>query len=82
MILVFCIHSVCSNFHNIRHFIKKKYKLTPAQKSKFNKYVGFIGFENNLKYMTFKLKDTSDAKNTAYRCEQSGKENIITMLNE
>jgi hypothetical protein len=62
--------------------IKKKYKLTKKLKERFNKYVGFIGFENNRKYMTFKLKDTSDEKNTAYRCEQSGKDNIIDMLVE
>jgi hypothetical protein len=62
--------------------IKKKYKLTKKAKGQFNKYVGFIGFENNQKYMTFKLKDTSNEKNTAYRCEQSGKDNIIDMLNE
>ena len=61
--------------------IKRKYGLTTVEKTYLNKYVGFIGFENNKKYMTFKLKDTSEDKNTAYRCDQSGKDNIIDMLN-
>ena len=60
--------------------IKKKYKLTSADH--LNRYVGFIGFESNKQFMTFKLKDTSDERNTAYRCDQSGKETIITRLND
>jgi superfamily II DNA or RNA helicase len=60
--------------------IKKKYKLTSADH--LNTYVGFIGFESNKQFMTFKLKDTSDERNTAYRCDQSGKETIITRLND
>ena len=60
--------------------IKKKYKLTSADH--LNRYVGFIGFESNKQFMTFKLKDTSDERNTAYRCDQSGKEMIIARLND
>ena len=62
--------------------IEKKYKLKKEEKTKFNRYVGFIGFENSINYMIFKLKDTSAETNTAYRCDQSGKKNIIIMLND
>ena len=60
--------------------IKKKYKLT--KDDHLNKYVGFIGFESNKQYMVFKIKDTTEERNTAFRCDQSGKNNIIDRLNE
>ena len=60
--------------------IKKKYKLT--KDDHLNKYVGFIGFESNKQYMAFKIKDTTEERNTAFRCDQSGKNNIIDRLNE
>jgi hypothetical protein len=60
--------------------IKKKYKLTKSDI--LNQFVGFVGFESNRKYMTLKIKNTTDKdeRNTAYRCDQSGKEHIIDML--
>ena len=60
--------------------IKKKYKLTKSDI--LNKFVGFIGFESNRKFMTLKIKNTSDKDelNTAYRCDQSGKDNIIDTM--
>lgn len=58
--------------------INKKYKLTKGDI--LNRFVGFIGFESNRKYMTLKIKNTSDERNTAYRCDQSGKEHIIDMM--
>jgi hypothetical protein len=60
--------------------IKRKYKLT--KDDHLNKYVGFIGFESNKQYMAFKIKDTTEERNTAFRCDQSGKNNIIDRLNE
>jgi hypothetical protein len=59
--------------------IERKYKLT--KKDILNKYVGFIGFEINKQYMAFKVKDTTEEKNTAYRCDQSGKNGIIKRIN-
>jgi hypothetical protein len=32
--------------------------------------------------MAFKIKDTTEERNTAFRCDQSGKNNIIDRLNE
>jgi hypothetical protein len=58
--------------------ILKKYKL----KSNLNHYVGFIGFETNKKYMVYKVKDTENNRSTGFRCDQSGKEKIITLLND
>jgi len=58
--------------------ILKKYRL----KNNLNHYVGFIGFETNKKYMVYKLKDTHNERSTGFRCDQSGKEKIIKILNE
>jgi len=63
---------------NLLGSITNKYKL----KSNLNKYVGFIGFENNLKYMVYKLKDTSNERSTGSRCDQAGKDKTIKLLNE
>ena len=58
--------------------ILTKYKL----KSNMNNYVGFIGFETKRKFMVYKVKDTKNARSTGFRCDQSGKENIIKLLND
>ena len=58
--------------------ILQKYRL----KMNLNKYVGFIGFENNKKYMVYKVKDTENKRSTGFRCDQSGKEKIIHLLND
>ena len=52
------------------------------KKRLFNKYVGFIGFENNLNKMCFKIKDTTNARSTGFRSDQSGKDKIIAVLND
>ena len=56
--------------------ILKKYKL----KSNLNHYVGFIGFENNNKYMVCQIKDTKNERSTGFRCDQAGKYKIISIL--
>ena len=58
--------------------ILKKYRL----KTNLNHYVGFIGFENNTKYMVYQIKDTKNERSTGFRCDQSGKDKIITILND
>ena len=58
--------------------ILRKYKL----KSNMNHYVGFIGFETNKKYMVYKVKDTENERSTGFRCDQSGKDKIIKLLND
>jgi hypothetical protein len=63
---------------DLQEAIPKKYKL----KQNFNKYVGFIGFENNKKYMIYKVKNTENERSTGFRCDQSGKTKIIGILNE
>ena len=47
-----------------------------------NDYVGFIGFENNIKYMVYQIKDTNNKRSTGFRCDQASKEKILTILNE
>jgi hypothetical protein len=58
--------------------ILKKYRL----KINMNQYVGFIGYENNKKYMVYKVKDTKNERSTGFRCDQSGKDKIIKLLND
>jgi hypothetical protein len=58
--------------------ILKKYKL----KKNLSHYVGFIGFENNRKYMVYQVKDTENERSTGFRCDQAGKEKIISLLND
>jgi len=53
-----------------------------SAKLNLNKYVGFIGFENNKKYMVYKIKDTENTRSTGFRCDQSGKIKIMKLLND
>ena len=62
---------------DLQDAILKKYRL----KSNLNQYVGFIGFETKKKYMIYKVKDTENVRSTGFRCDQSGKEKIIKILN-
>jgi len=61
--------------------IMKKYIFTQSQIQSLNKYVGFIGFETNRKYMVYKVKDTTNTRSTGFRCDQSGKESVTEVLN-
>ena len=63
---------------DLRPGIEKKYDL----KENLNKYVGFIGFQNNKEYMVYKVKDTENKRTTGFSCNQSGKEKIMKILNE
>jgi hypothetical protein len=61
--------------------IMKKYIFSQKQLQTLNKYVGFIGFETNRKYMVYKVKDTTNTRSTGFRCDQSGKESVTEVLN-
>ena len=63
---------------DLQDAILKKYRL----KSNLSQYVGFIGFETNKKYMVYKIKDTKNERSTGFRCDQSGKEKIVKLLND
>ena len=63
---------------DLEEAIFKKYHL----KKNLSHYVGFIGFETNKKYMVYKIKDTTNGRSTGFRCDQSGKEKIIKLLND
>ena len=49
-------------------------------KSQFHKLVGFIGYEKNKKYMTFKTKDMTSSRDTGARCDESGKDKTLKKL--
>ena len=63
---------------DLQDAILQKYRL----KTNLNNYVGFIGFETNKKYLVYKVKDTENSRSTGFRCDQSGKSNIIKLLND
>jgi hypothetical protein len=66
------------DIRDISPFINEKYKL----RTNLNSYVGFIGFEDKNKYMIFKVKDTTRARNSGSRCDQAGKKKTIDILND
>jgi len=51
------------------------------QISDYNKIVGFIGYEKNNKYLIFKTKDMLSKRDTGARCDESGKNKTLTMIN-
>ena len=50
--------------------------------SDYNKIVGFIGYEKNYKYLIFKTKDMLAKRDTGARCDESGKNKSIEILNK
>jgi hypothetical protein len=60
--------------------IQSKYEINNDKK--LNKYVGFIGFETNLKYMEFQFKDVSNKRSTGFSCDKAGKSKIVNIMNE
>ncbi len=65
-----------------------KRDLGPAIIQKYNKpynmnrFVGFIGFETNKKYMVYKVKDIENERSTGFRCDQAGKDKVMDILND
>jgi hypothetical protein len=49
-------------------------------KIKYNKIVGFIGYEKSNKYLIFKTKDIESTRDTGARCDESGKEKTVKKL--
>jgi hypothetical protein len=65
---------------------KEDKKELEFDKSKYNKMVGFIGYEKSNKYLVFKTKDMDSNRDTGARCDESGKDKalkkITSILNE
>ena len=65
---------------------KEDKKELEFDKSKYNKIVGFIGYEKSNKYLVFKTKDIDSNRDTGARCDESGKDKalkkITSILNE
>ena len=53
-----------------------------VKNKKYNKLLGFIGFDNKNRYLVFKVKDTMAKRNTGARCDESAKSKKILLLNE
>ena len=77
-----CIPASPEDIRDLEDTVQRKYSLKSNKDRQLNQYVGFIGFETNKKYMVYKVKDTKNARSTGFRCDQSGKDNIIQLLNE
>jgi superfamily II DNA or RNA helicase len=50
--------------------------------SNYNVIVGFMGYEKNNKYLTFKTKDMLSNRDTGARCDEAGKNKTIQILNQ
>ena len=59
---------------------KEDKKELEFDKSKYNKIVGFIGFEKNNKYLVFKTKDMDSTRDTGARCDESGKDKALKKI--
>jgi hypothetical protein len=77
-----CVPASPEDIRDLENTVQNKYTIKPNNNRKMNKYVGFIGFETKNKFMVYKVKDTKNARSTGFRCDQSGKDNIIQLLNE
>jgi hypothetical protein len=59
---------------------KEDKKELEFDKTKYNKNVGFIGYEKNNKYLVFKTKDIESTRDTGARCDESGKDKTLTKI--
>ena len=52
--------------------LKKTPNLQALEKGEYNKLIGFMGYEKNLKYLAFKTKDLTLPRHTGTRCDEAG----------
>jgi hypothetical protein len=74
------IQATPEDIRDLNGAINQKYQLTAT--AQLNRYVGFIGFEVNRKYMVFQIKDTENARSKGFRCDQAEKKTIVNILND
>jgi hypothetical protein len=48
----------------------------------YNKIIGFIGYEKSNRYLVFKTKDMTSKRDTGARCDEAGKINTLSKLNQ
>jgi hypothetical protein len=61
---------------------KKVHDILGITPDKYNKLIGFIGYDNKNRYLVFKVKDVLAKRNTGARCEEAAKDKRIDVLNE
>ena len=61
---------------------KKVHDILGITPDKYNKLIGFIGYDNKNRYLVFKVKDVLAKRNTGARCEVAAKDKRIDVLNE
>ena len=52
--------------------LKKTPNLQALETREYNKLIGFMGYEKNLKYLAFKTKDLTLPRHTGTRCDEAG----------
>ena len=61
---------------------KEVKELLTMNPNEYNKIIGFIGYEKKNKYLVFKTKVMTSARDTGARCDESGKDKTIHKINE
>ena len=56
--------------------------LENMDKNKYNKIIGFIGYEKKNKYLVFKTKNMESSRDTGARCDEAGKSKTLDILNQ
>lgn len=56
-------------------------KVLTFKLDEYNKLVGFVGYEKNNTYLVYKTKDMTSTRDRGARCDESGKDKAITILN-
>jgi hypothetical protein len=73
-------HSKASNKDRFMDSVEIQKKLEFNEKQ-YNEIVGFIGYQKNQNYLTFKTKNIYSKRDTGARCDEKGKVNTISLFN-
>jgi hypothetical protein len=53
-----------------------------SPQSPLNDHIGFIGFETNLQYMVYKVKNMMNSRSIGFRCDFVGKGKVVEFMNQ
>jgi hypothetical protein len=61
---------------------KETKKFLEFDKSDYNRFVGFVGYEKSNRFLVFKTKDMDSSRDTGARCDEAGKDKTIKKIND
>ena len=61
---------------------KETKKFLEFDKSDYNRFVGFVGYEKSNRFLVFKTKDMDSTRDTGARCDEAGKDKTIKKIND